>query len=299
LLKLLRNCISDAGTELILRVHALERPFLWIGPACNSLPLIKIFYRRAVSTLCNSWKRDKNAYREIQIEDCKFIFDATDFTVCNWYFYRQLFEPETTHLILETLKLGDTVLDIGSNRGYMSVLAAKKIGSTGRVFCFEPNPVIYQGLKEHLRLNQIDGCVEASTLALSNSCSRDATFFVSTLEANSGLSSLTPHPELLATQDLSVKSTIVVETITLDDWIKEKSISQPIDFIKVDVEGAEMLVLEGAKETLATRPPKRWVIETQPTGPAIEFMKTYGYRSKILDPAGDHVNILFTHQSYQ
>jgi len=269
-----------------------------LGPACASIAPLSVFYRRAAKSLCDRWQRENRQYRTIRIDSYEFIFDATDFTVFNWYFYHQLFEPETTRLILGTIKPGETVLDIGSNRGYMSVLAGLKVGATGRVFCFEPNPIIHRGLQEHLRLNQITGYVEASTLALSNCNSRDATFFVSTLESNSGLSSLTPHPVLLVNQNLSLKNTITVETTTLDDWLNEKAIVDPIDFIKIDVEGAELLVLEGAKETLSKHPPKRWVIETQPDGPAVEFLRAYGYATKILDPAGDHVNVLFMHPSY-
>ena len=265
-----------------------------MGPACCSIPPLKILYRRTVQSLCDRWHRDNRQYRKMHIGSCSFIFDVSDFTVCSWYFYHQLFEPETTHLILDTVQSGETVLDIGANRGYMSVLAGMRVGPAGRVFCFEPNPSIYRGLQEHLRMNQIDGYVEASTLALSNCRSHHATFFVSTLETNSGLSSLTPHPELLANQNLSAQNTIAVETITLDEWLKEKSINKPIDFIKIDVEGAEMLVLEGAMETLSKRPPKRWVIETQPDGPAVEFLKAYGYSTKVLDSAGSHANVLFT-----
>jgi len=283
---------------MVLRVPAFERQFVSLGPACASRGPLNVFYRRAAKSLSDRWQRENRQYRTIRIDSYEFIFDATDFTVFNWYFYQQLFEPETTRLILGTVKPGETVLDIGSNRGYMSVLAGLKVGATGRVFCFEPNPIIHGGLQEHLRLNQIIGHVEASTLALSNCHSSNVTFFISTLEANSGLSSLTPHPELLANQNLCSKNTIAVETITLDEWLKVKEIDRPIDFIKIDVEGAEMLVLEGAKETLAKRPPKRWVIETHPNGPAIEFLRAYGYVTKILDPAGEHANLLFTHDTF-
>lgn len=298
LLKSLRDCISDVGAEFIARVPFLERPFIGIGPACFSAVPIRFFYRRTMKSLCARWKREGRQYRTMQIGNCSFIFDVTDFTVCNWYFYRKLFEPETTHLILDTVRAGETVLDIGANRGYMSVLAGLRVGPTGRVFCFEPNPTIYSGLQEHLRLNALTGYVEASKLALSNCRSSDATFFVSTLETNSGLSSLTPVPELLENKSLTRQNTIVVETITLDEWLKQKSIVQPIDFVKIDVEGAEMLVLEGASETLSKCPPKRWIIETPPDGEVVEYLKTFGYTTKILDPAGSHANVLFTHKSY-
>jgi len=60
-----------------------------------------------------------------------------------------------------------------------------------------------------------------------------------------------------------------------------KEIGEPIDFIKIDVEGATISVLDGAKETLAKLPPKRWVIEMQPNGPAVEFLLPTGTRQKV------------------
>jgi FkbM family methyltransferase len=299
LLKRFRNSVSDGGAELICRFPWLERPFGGIGPVCSSQPLLRVFYRRTVKTLCERWKEKKRHFRKICIGTSSFLFDVTDFTVCDWHFYRHLFEPETTQLISQTVQPGETVLDIGANRGYFSVLAGIRVGPSGHVYSFEPNPTIFRCLQKHLRINNLAGHVEASTFALSRTRTHGATFFISNLESNSGLSSLTPISELLDNKSLSHEHTIPVETISLDEWIYLKSIDQPIDFIKIDVEGAEMLVLAGATETLAKRPPKRLVIETDPEGAAVMFLRSHGYSTKVLDPAGTHANILFLHPSYE
>jgi hypothetical protein len=63
----------------------------------------------------------------------------------------------------------------------------------------------------------------------------------------------------------------------------------------MDVEGAEGLVLAGARKTLTDSPPRRLVIETKPGGGAARALAGYGYRADILDQAGGVANVLFTH----
>ncbi|MDZ4688717.1 MAG: hypothetical protein SH850_26895 [Planctomycetaceae bacterium] len=67
--------------------------------------------------------------------------------------------------------------------------------------------------------------------------------------------------------------------------------------LEIDVEGAELMVLHGAERTLRERPPRRWIVETEPGSEACRLLAAHGYHEEHLDPAGDKVNAVFTHPS--
>jgi FkbM family methyltransferase len=142
---------------------------------------------------------------------------------------------------------GDVCLDVGANLGQVTVHLGSLVGSAGRVLSFEPLPHVRERLTSHVAANGLGSVVEVLALAL---CDRSgtATFhFAERGAANQGMGSLVMEHESLA---LACE----VETKRLDDFVAERRLSR-IDWIKVDIQGAEPLFLEGARETLLRHRP--------------------------------------------
>lgn len=142
---------------------------------------------------------------------------------------------------------GSHVLDIGANIGEWSLPMARQVGPAGRLHAFEPIPFMNDALNRTLRVN---GQFHASAyqVALSNA-DGNATFHVNFRAgaiSDTGSSSLERPGEGEA---------IEVKTATLDGFLAANGINGPISFAKIDVEGHEYAVIEGAKETLARHRP--------------------------------------------
>ena len=137
---------------------------------------------------------------------------------------------------------GDVALDIGANMGIHTVLLARLVGPRGRLFAFEPNSALLPTLRR-----TVAGLPNASlyTCALSDEPVRSA-FFIPADDTKASLADWTDEAiDGVAREDSC-------ERRRLDDMVGEGTIAQP-DFIKCDVEGAELLVFRGAREVLDRR----------------------------------------------
>lgn len=168
--------------------------------------------------------------------------NATDHIQKNIFWYGE-YEKEASCLWQCLLKTDSVVLDIGANIGYFTLLAAAKARS-GKVFSFEPVSFFRKQLKKNLALN---GFRNIDVLPLAVSDRNEETDIYLAADDNLGMTSLTP-PENFSGEKEKVK------TIRLDAWLKAQHLSK-IDFIKIDVEGAEKKVLDGMKEMLQIHQP--------------------------------------------
>jgi FkbM family methyltransferase len=159
-------------------------------------------------------------------------------------------EPEYA-FVQRFLKPGMTVLDIGANEGYYTVLASKCVGPRGRVIGFEPSPRERRHLQMNLRLN---GCnnVRIEKLALGSAEGQVNLHVVEGSET--GCNSLRPP-------DIKGKTRAVQVDVTTVDLFLHRNAIPPIDFIKMDIEGAELSALQGAAKLLGTVPRPLLLIE--------------------------------------
>ena len=162
------------------------------------------------------------------------------------------YEPATTLLFQETLQSGMVVIDIGAHVGYYTLLAAKLVGPTGKVYAFEPAPENYATLLKNIKLNNY-GNIAAARMALSDRRG-DSVIYLSGLDT--GRHSLYQH-------GLPEQGNTLVETTTLDHFMESQDWPQ-IDLIKIDVEGAEVAVLDGMCQFLLRSPQLKLVIELNP-----------------------------------
>ncbi|MBG29621.1 MAG: hypothetical protein CMI31_06420 [Opitutae bacterium] len=146
------------------------------------------------------------------------------------------------YLFLSLVRAGNIVIDGGANIGNYSLLFSRLVRSRGKVFSFEPTPPTYAELKKTLEIGRAKN-VRTYPLALGNEQGQ-ATIHLP--DGVSGHAALEPHGA--AWGNASVKS-YAVEVRQLDDWAKEIELDR-LDFVKLDLEGAEPLAIEGASETL-------------------------------------------------
>ena len=164
-------------------------------------------------------------------------------------FYLGTFEPAMRELIARTVHHGDTCIDIGAQKGYVSLTIAKAVGSKGRVLSFEPDKRAAAKLAANInRANQ--SVIEVFHCALGEregSC----TFVLSKVL---GWSSRFPN-ELAKT---AIEETVEVKVNSLDEMIARKEIvidADRLSFIKLDAEGSEPLILKGMSGLLSTAKP--------------------------------------------
>ena len=155
------------------------------------------------------------------------------------------FEDSERRFIQAFLEPGMTVLDIGAHHGFYSMLAAKMVGPTGRVMSFEPSHRERERLSVHLRLNRILDRVSVSPVALGRETAESTLYVVA--GRDTGCNSLRPPAVTEPTQ------TVQVPVTSLDTFLAQQNVAR-VDFIKMDVEGGELGVLEGAEELLGRHP---------------------------------------------
>lgn len=148
------------------------------------------------------------------------------------------YEPGTLHVMKAALRAGDSFADVGSSIGLMAVYASTLVGPDGLVYAYEPDPVTYEILLDNIRLNNAKN-VRPSNLAIGSAAGHRRIY----LRAR-GAASLVP-PRNLTSAGVSV------QLDTLDRILPPEGPSR-IRLIKVDVEGWELEVLDGAKRLLGS-----------------------------------------------
>lgn len=153
------------------------------------------------------------------------------------------YDAPLSAFIQRSVQPGMCCLDVGSNIGLVAVNLARRVGPTGKVHCFEPLPHLLDRLRTHVERNQYQKIVRIHPLALSNKTGTALINMADDLLPNQGMASLVVagHPDL--------QRHLEVQTVTLDEFSAAERVER-IALIKMDVQGAEPLVLEGARETL-------------------------------------------------
>ena len=181
-------------------------------------------------------------------------------------------EPEVQELLESVLRPGMTYYDVGANVGFFATIAARLVGPSGRVVCFEPLPENSRQIEHNGRLN---GFSNIATRCEALGGSNRTNVFNTSAEPTWGmLSTVGKAPEQASGQ-------ITVEVRTLDSLCAAGALPSP-DLIKMDIEGAEAEALEGGFETLtAVRP--LLVIELHRTNAAVTaVLDRLGYVYSVL-----------------
>ena len=160
----------------------------------------------------------------------------------------------TRVLIERFLKPGDVFVDVGAHLGLMSLAAARALRGEGRIFAFEPFPQTRNLLERSFWINGLTHMIQIGSAAVSN-VSGETTLF---LGANSGHHSIF---SLDLPEGYSARQ-ITIPTVTLDEALPP---GQKVSLIKIDAEGAELHVIQGARALEANNPDMAYIVEFGPS----------------------------------
>lgn len=151
------------------------------------------------------------------------------------------YEQPVQEAIVSLVKRGDVCYDIGANLGFVSVLLGRLVAETGRVYAFEPVPRNASIIERNAKRNDL-AHIDVFRIALS-SVDGTADLLLAEHAGGAVLKSVGAPPPDLA-------GSMAVETAALDTFVERQRLRPP-NFIKLDVEGAELDVLQGMKAVLA------------------------------------------------
>jgi FkbM family methyltransferase len=193
------------------------------------------------------------------------------------------YERQETAILIDILRSGMCVVDVGANWGYYTLLAAQIVGSCGRVISLEPHPSLFKLLDENIRLNNLTS-VTPLCIAASN---RDGEMNLAGFDesqCNSGTSRLTETASE-GVNNFRVKSRL------LEPLLDAHNIGD-VDLLKIDIEGGEGLVVPTLHSGLSQRRFKRILIELHPAAltemkvtaaSLIQMILSYGYQAWRID----------------
>jgi FkbM family methyltransferase len=165
------------------------------------------------------------------------------------------FEESETRLLSRLAKPGMRVFDVGANIGLYTVLLGKLVGPTGRVWSFEPFPPVMNYLRQNVKLNQLNNVILVEKAVAENEGTVDFHVFSEGSDVYNSLGAANrPAEQLHAVRRIPVP-------VTTLDAIADESGIETIDLLKIDVEGAEELVLKGAEQIIRRSPNVQIVME--------------------------------------
>lgn len=197
-----------------------------------------------------------------------------------------LWDPLLTRLVNEHLQPGDVFVDVGAHSGYFTLLASRRVGTAGAVLAIEPSPAVATQLRSNVRASECSN-VRIEEVACSD-LPGEAVLHVHA-GGNSGMTSL-------ASSNAGAGPTVAVQCASLDSLYRKHNLGR-VRLMKIDVEGAELLVLRGAAEMIRQAKPLI-VIELEPhllagfgfeMKDVVEWMGKLNYR---VTPMDEHANYL-------
>jgi FkbM family methyltransferase len=171
-------------------------------------------------------------YKTSTIFGDRIVGNTKDLIQRNIYYFG-IWEPYLTRWIGQRLSAGDTFIDVGANIGYYSLYASRIVGESGKVVAIEASPTIYERLMTHVHLNSLNN-VKVLNIAVTNEPQKLKIYFAS--ESNIGRTGI-----------FNIEGGTLeceVEGLPLP-MILEPNEIRDARLIKIDVEGAELMVAEG------------------------------------------------------
>jgi FkbM family methyltransferase len=182
------------------------------------------------------------------------VINGTDTIRVAWWQRGHLeeYEPDVWQSLMSQVNVGDRIADVGAFVGLYAIALAKRVGASGRIFAFEPDPANYDILQEHVRLNDVAGNIELVKAAVGAS---EGVLQFSSLASQS-------HIEMSNEGSAPVEGAYEVKAVTLDSMFA----ADGLDILKIDVEGFEEMVLQGGTRLLADaeRKPRVIFVEVHP-----------------------------------
>ncbi|MFM6077934.1 MAG: FkbM family methyltransferase, partial [Dolichospermum sp.] len=185
------------------------------------------------------------------------------------------YDLSLTEVIWRLTDRGETTIDIGANIGYITSLMSMKVGEVGKVYCFEPNPEVYEELSINVRnwKNQRYKNIYPQKIALS---SYSGNAVLNLTPQNRGEVFIDKNQSITAIENQTTDA-CVVTLERLDKFLEKEQ--NYIGVLKIDVEGHEMEVLQGADELIYKHNIRDILFEEHHgyPSPVTQFLEENGY----------------------
>lgn len=189
----------------------------------------------------------------------RMFLDTRDIVISPIIALEGEWEPELTRYFLKTVKPGMRVIDVGANMGYFSLICAGILKNTnGFLYSYEADPECHEFLVDNLALNWYFDEVSATNLAI---YSKEDDLVLNVRDKYKGNTSIGDVDAKDLSEICDGIRKVNVHAMPLDLLHKD---NQQIDFIKIDVEGAELYVLQGAKEIIRKSENIKVLVEWSP-----------------------------------
>lgn len=242
----------------------------------NLKSLFKLFIYKTIGP--------KIFYRTVNLPDgLKMKVDITDKLGSKWIYKKEAPDAFELKLVKKLVHSGDVCIDVGANIGLYTLTMSCSTGETGKVFAFEPSFKTFEILSNNVALNSLRNIVLCRQ-GISDKVGKSE-FFVTIQSGLAGLGN---------TGRGTVVKKEFIETTTIDEYAKQNNISK-IDFLKIDVEGFEGRVLQGAENLLKSQNDLIIMVELDVKNFAafgfsvtetISFLNNLGYRGWVIDRSG-------------
>lgn len=166
--------------------------------------------------------------------------------------YEGVYEKDLSELSRKLVGEGDTVVDIGANFGWYSILMAAAVGEKGKVYAYEPNESIFSVLSRNIELNNYKDRIHLTRCGIGET-EETAVLMADTAESAIG------YFDKGKDKKAGGEAVGSIEIHRLDDLLADKA--GEISFIKIDVEGFEPFVLRGAPKILGSENPPAILME--------------------------------------
>ena len=259
-----RFCFS----KMKKKIHAIYKKFfkIFIGTNIGRYGIVRKLARFLSYNLKPDW---------VEIEGEKMYLDKVDALSLS---INGIHEKIITNLIKKEIHSGDVVLDIGAHIGYYTLQFANLVGSTGKVYAFEPEPKNFELLKKNVQINKHDNVVLIQKIVSDKDGIVE--FFISKFDSIGN--------KLFKSNEAG--SSIKIESTTLDEYFKD--LKKKIDFIKMDIQGGEGKAILGMKNLLKENKNLKIIQEWWPdalkqnnTNPEdhLKFLQHIGYKIYEID----------------
>jgi FkbM family methyltransferase len=199
-------------------------------------PLLPLPLRRAGARIVRTIEERHGATYEVAGQRVRFLGGAAP-TVVATHDHRSAVDALQLSRFARAIRSGDVIADVGAYRGTYTVIGAACAGADGRVFAFEPTPANAQAIAASARLNNFETRIVIETVAVSDT-SGIADFYA---WGDATTNSLAHHH--------SAADAVQVRTLRLDDYFADRTLPR---VVKIDIEGAELRALHGARSILAS-----------------------------------------------
>ncbi|MFM8989691.1 MAG: FkbM family methyltransferase, partial [Alphaproteobacteria bacterium] len=216
--------------------------------------------------------------RSVVDYDEGLLFHCDTQSFLEWYiFFYGAFRPEVSRLINRMLRPGQVAIDIGANVGMHSVIMANRVGPTGRVVVFEPDPHPMGRLRRNMALNGIDWVttVEAAVSARSET----RTFYLH----DDSIGNFA-NASLVAANVGKQTASVEMQVVSIDEWMRDNPLPR-VDVIKLLAQGEEYNALQGMRGLIERDRPKifflyepsYWQRQGLELMDAVRFFAGHGY----------------------